>query len=291
MSTTIWTVSIAIAGTLLAAPIQAGAITIFSDTGVNAVAIQDTVDGYRAALGNPNNGNAPGPLATGRREINWDGGGPPVVNGTAPATPFVVFQNTRGGTFTTPGTGLTQAAATGGLLSLDTINPTYAALFASFSPNRLFAPVGSNITAGVFSIPGTGGATPAGVRGFGAVFSDVDLADVTTIEYFDTGGSSLGVFSVPATAGDQTFSFLGITTAGSEPLIGSFRITTGTTALGPGVNESPGVDLVVMDDFLYGEPQLVIEAVPQSGPVQLLGLGLLALAGLSWAAARRRSQS
>ena len=278
------TVVIALAGALMVAP-EAGAITIFSDTGGNAAAIQDTVDAYRATLGDPVNGNNPGPLATGRREINWDGGGPPVIDGTPPATPFVVFQNTRGGTFTTPGTGLTQAAATGGLLSLDLINPTYAEIFAPFSPNRLFTPLGSNITDGAFSIPGSGGAVPAGVRGFGAVFSDVDLTGATTIEYFDTDGNSLGVFDVPAADGDQTFSFLGITTDPSEPLIGSFRIISGTNALGP--NESQTVDLVVMDDFFYGEPQIVVEAIPQPWPLQLLGLGLLALAALSRAARAR----
>jgi hypothetical protein len=281
-------VAIALAGAFLVAPIEAGAITIFSDAGANAAAIQDTVDLYRAALGDPNNANNPGPLATGRREINWDGGGPPVIDGTAPATPFVVFQNTRGGTFTTPGAGLTQAAATGGLLSLDLINPTYAGLFAPFSPNRLFTPLGSNITDGSFSIPGSGGAVPAGVRGFGAVFSDVDLADVTTIQYFDTDGNSLGVFDVPSTTGNQTFSFLGITTDANEPLIGSIRIITGTNALGP--NESSEIDLVVMDDFFYGEPQLIVQAVPQPWPLQMLGLGLLALAALS-RVARSRSDS
>ena len=279
MRMTVRAVAIALAGAFLVAPIEAGAINIFQDTGANGAAIQDTVDAYRAALGDPNNANAPGPLATGRREINWDGGGPPVVDGTPPVTPFVVFQNTRGATFTTPGTGLTQAAATGGLLSLDLINATYDELFTPFSANRLFTPVGSNITEGSFSIPGTGGAEPAGVRGFGAVFSDVDLANTTTIQYFDTDGNSLGIFNVPATTGNQTFSFFGITTDVNEPLIGSIRIITGTNALGP--NESSEVDLVVMDDFFYAEPQIAVQAVPQPWPLLLLGLGLLALAALS----------
>jgi hypothetical protein len=270
-------VIVALSAVLLISPIDAGAITIFDDAGANTVAIQDTVDAFRAALGNPNNMNNPGPLATGRREINWDGGGPPVIDGTAAVTPFVTFQNTRGGTFTTPGDGLTQAAATGGLLSLDLINPTYATLFAPFSPNRLFTPLGSNITDGSFSIPGTFGAVAAGVRGFGAVFSDVDLAGETTIEFFDTDGNSLGVFDVPEFEGNQTFSFLGITTSGAEPLIGSFRIITGNSALGANVNESSTVDLVVMDDFLYGEPQ----KVAQPWPLLMLGLGLLMLAAFS----------
>jgi hypothetical protein len=41
-------------------------------------------------------------------------------------TPFTVFPHTREATFTTPGLALTQAPATGGLLSPDRINPTYA---------------------------------------------------------------------------------------------------------------------------------------------------------------------
>src|SRR4030095_1316873 len=69
-------VIVALSAVLLISPIDAGAITIFDDAGANTVAIQDTVDAFRAALGNPNNMNNPGPLATGRREINWDGGGP-----------------------------------------------------------------------------------------------------------------------------------------------------------------------------------------------------------------------
>jgi hypothetical protein len=54
-----------------------GSFITFSVGGDDTPAsIQPTVDAFRAALGNPNNGNAPGPLAQGRREINWDGGGP-----------------------------------------------------------------------------------------------------------------------------------------------------------------------------------------------------------------------
>src|SRR5262245_9974224 len=149
-------VAIALPVVLLLGAAEASANTVFSDAGTDVASITDTVNVFRAALGDPNNLNAPGPLAAGRREINWDGAAlPPTFDGTAPATPFVVFRNTRGATFTTPGTGLTQAASTGGLLSLDLINSTYDDLFAAFSPNRLFTPIGSNVTVGVFSVPGT----------------------------------------------------------------------------------------------------------------------------------------
>ena len=49
---------------------------VFSVGGnTNPASIQSTVDVFRAALGNPNNGNTLMPLGSGRREINWDGGG------------------------------------------------------------------------------------------------------------------------------------------------------------------------------------------------------------------------
>src|SRR4029453_17221481 len=119
-------VAVVLAGIVLAAPTDAMAVQVLMDSGANVAAITETVDAFRAILGNPNNLNNPGPLPTGRREINWDGAAiPPTFDGTPPVTPFTVFQNTRGATFTTSGTGLTQAAATGGLLSLDLINSQY----------------------------------------------------------------------------------------------------------------------------------------------------------------------
>ena len=51
---------------------------------------------------------------------------------------------------------------------------------------------------------------PADTNAFGVVFSDVDVAGPTTMQYFAPDGSSLGTFPVPATAGAQTFSFLGV---------------------------------------------------------------------------------
>jgi hypothetical protein len=274
---------------LAALPTDTYALSTLSASGATAADIQASVGAFRTGLGDPNNANAPGPLDMGRREINWDGGGPPVINGTAPVTPFTVFENTRGGTFTTPGIGLTQAAATGGLRSLDLINPTYDELFAPFSLNRLFTPLGSNITEGTFSIPGTNGTEPAGVSGFGVVFSDVDLADETTIEFFNLAGDSLGVFSVPPATGNQTFSFLGGLVDPGDGLISRVLITTGTDPLVP--NETPTTDLVVMDDFLYGEPQqIIVQEVPQPRSVLLLGMGLIAASALGWAA-RSRSRN
>ena len=99
----------ALAGAL---SITAQAQTIFSAGGSNDPAsLQSTVDSFRAALGNPNNGNTPGPLVSGRREINWDGGGSPAT-AVAP-TPFNGFRNIRGESFSTPGTDFVQAPPSG----------------------------------------------------------------------------------------------------------------------------------------------------------------------------------
>ena len=240
--------------------------TVFQAAGPDATSIQGSVDDFRAALGNPNNGNSAGPLANGRREINWDGGGAN-LNTDVPVTPFNVFLNTRGGQFITPGTGLAQAPVAGGpqggLVELFD-NPTYGTIFRTFSPQRLFTPVGSNITEALFFVPGTLGTQPALVRGFGAVFTDVDQPGgsghdkrdgnrnaSTLIEYFDADGDLLFIGSVPASPGDGGLSFLGIVFPDAR--IARVRITAGN--VGPGPNDDRKHDIVMMDDFLYGEPQ------------------------------------
>src|SRR5207342_922701 len=124
-------------------------ITFSTGGSADPASIQSTVDSFRTALGDPNNGNNPGPLQTGRREINWDGGDPNILDTTAPVTPFNVFLNIRGSQFTTPGTGLSQAPPSGGPeggLAVLFNNDTYGTIFKTFSPSRLFTPVGSNIT-------------------------------------------------------------------------------------------------------------------------------------------------
>jgi len=239
---------------------------VFQAAGPTADSIQGAVDEFRAALGAPNNGNTPGPLASGRREINWDGGGANDTT-TAPITPFNVFLNTRGGQFTTPGIGLSQAPPSGGpqggLAGLFN-NPTYGTTFVAFSALRLFTPVGSNITDAAFFVPGTSGGAPALVSGFGVVFTDVDQPDgsgpgkkrgnrgaSTLIEYFGADNKVLFSSFVPASPGDASLSFFGI--AFDEPLIARVRIRTGDTA--PGADDDEKHDIVMMDDFIYGEPQ------------------------------------
>jgi hypothetical protein len=247
--------------------------------------IQATVDAFRAALGNPLNGNAPGPLPNGRREINWDGGGNNPST-TPPTTPFNVFLDSRGGQFTTPGTGLTQATPGGLGADLGFVNPTYATTFSTFSPLRLFAPVGSNIVDALFFLPGSNGTSPATVKGFGAVFTDVDLSDTTKIEYFDGAGNSLFSGFVPiGTVPNGSLSFFGVQFNGNEQ-VSRVRITTGNTALGPNDDPTNGVDVVALDDFLYSEPS----AVPEPSTMALCGIGVAVLIGVQRSRKSRRSR-
>jgi hypothetical protein len=249
---------------------------VFQAAGPTADSTQGTVAAFRTALGDPNNGNNPPPLdRSGRREINWDGVGGADTTTTAPVTPFNVFLNTRGGQFTTPGMGLSQAppsgGAQGGLEALFN-NPTYGATFGVFSAPRLFTPVGSNITEALFFVPGanpnlqpgTNPEHPATVRGFGAVFTDVDEPNgsgpgkkkgnrgaSTLMEYFDAHGKLLFSSFVPPSPGDGSLSFFGIVF--DDARIARVRITTGDVAPGPDDDEKR--DIVMMDDFIYGEPQ------------------------------------
>lgn len=259
---------------LIAVPANAG-FTLFSVGGNSTTAsIQPTVDAFRAVLGNPNNGNNPGPLASGRREINWDGGG--AVVATPVGTPMTTFQNTRGGTFVTPGTGFLQTPVNDAALT--SINASYATTFGAFSPVRIFTPLGSNITDATFSIPGTNGATPATVSGFGAIFSDVDMPGATSMQFFDSGNNLLTSIAVPTgSVPDGSLSFAGaIANAGEQ--IARVRIVTGNSALGPSDSNGNPIDVVVMDDFLYSEP------IPEPTSLAILLPGLLAC---GWRRARR----
>lgn len=236
-----------------------GAPVTFSAAGADPASIQATVDAYRTALGalNP---NVAGSFASGRREINWDG----VPDGFSdpnnlPANFFNV-NSPRGVVFSTPGTGFQVSAnavnPTSTPIEFGNINATYPSIFQTFSPQRLFTALGSNVVDVNFFVPGS--TTTATTSGFGAVFTDVDNADATSVAFFDEMGAALGTFFVaPANNG---LSFLGVLFNAGER-VGRVRITSGNAALGP--NDSPpGADVVVMDDFIYAEPQGAVTPTP-----------------------------
>lgn len=235
-----------------------GAAVTFSGTGANAAGIQATVDAFRTALGTLN-ANVAGSFASGRREINWDG--VPDASSAPNNLPanFFNVNSPRGVVFSTAGTGfqVSATAASGTPVEFGNINANYTAIFQTFSAQRLFTALGGNVVDVNFFVPGS--TTPATTSGFGAVFTDVDLANTTSIQFFDEMDNSLGTFFVPAVLGSENLSFLGVLFNAGER-IGRVRITSGNAALGP--NETSVVDMVVMDDFIYAEPQGAVTPTP-----------------------------
>ncbi len=234
-----------------------GLPTVYASAGANPAAIQGEVDAYRTALGDL---NAPAPFNNpdGRRQIDWDAA-PDTVSApnSFPGNFFNadVFPRARGIAFTTEGTDLqlSATAASGAGVEFANINPSYAATFQTFSPQRLFTPIGSNVVKANFFDPAQQ-TTPALVDGFGAVFTDVDLDAKTTLSYYDKAGKLLYKQGVPPQAGNEGLSFAGVKFDTS--CVSFVQLTNGTAPLGQNVNDDPanGVDLVVMDDFIYGEP-------------------------------------
>ena len=105
-----------------------------------------------------------------------------------------------------------------------------------------------------FFQPGT--TKPATVKGFGAVFSDVDKADTTRIELYDRWGARLWWQAVPkGTTASKSLSFLGVKT---DADVYEVRITTGNAPLSSTNTDTWNRDVVVMDDFLYGEPKPLV---------------------------------
>ena len=173
----------------------------------------------------------------------------------------------------TPGTGLQVSAnsASGVPIQFGNINPAYPSNFEPFSPQRLFTALSSNVVDVNFFVPGS--TNVALTRGFGVVFSDVDVASTTSLTFFGANNEVLGTFSAPALSGNETFSFLGV--AFDSPLVSLVRILSGNASLGAGQFDP---DVVAMDDFIYGEPVPQVP-LPAALPLFATGLGVLGLLG------------
>lgn len=238
-------------------------ILVRSGQGETAAKLRPTVNLFRADLGGGAVIGADGSFLGQRREISWDGVG--AFNAPPNELPGDFFNVTspRGVVMSSPGTGFQVSSKisdnTGLAANFGHINPAYTSTFLPFSGERLFTALDSNVVDVDFFVPGTN--KPAYVKGFGAIFSDIDITSSTIVEFFDPTGVSLGAFVVPAGVPalgqtTPTFSFLGVSS--SDLKIGRVRITSGTSSLGTTQTDDPPTrDLVVMDDFIYGEPQEV----------------------------------
>ena len=232
-------------------------VIVRSAAGLSPASIQKAVDDYRKDLGGANNLNAVGTQSQGHREINWDG--VPAAISSPNNFPGATFKN-RGLLISSPGVKLqvstNQAEATQALPLFGNLNKNFPQLFTTFSPEKLFSPVHSTVTELTFTVPGSD--TKATVSGFGAVFTDVDVAKLSKIEYFDGQGQRLHVEWVKALAGGQkSLSFAGVSFKNGKS-IAKVVITSGNLTLNAWTPESAWKDAVAMDDFLYSEPKAVV---------------------------------
>jgi len=230
---------------------QAG-FTTFASFGQDPAAITPTRDAFRAAIGGGTAAGANGSFGGVRREINWDA--VPDAKADPNFLPADFFNTTspRGLVYTTPGTGFLVSANAGG-------SPPPLFGFPNdlqtFSPQRLFTAVNSNITDVNFFVPGT--SIAATTNAFGLIFVDAEIEGETNIQFFDASNNL--IYSHDALISfNQNLSFLGaIADAGEE--ISRVRITSGAnTLVSNGVLGNPTSDFVVMDDFIFAEPRALV---------------------------------
>ena len=282
------------AALLASVALPASATTVFSSVGADAAAVQGTVDAFRAALG-ANNGlgacaSADCLAGLGRREINWDAVPDSASSPNAFSGSFfnqatgAAAGRIRGARFTTSGSFAVSADSdsdndgTPGPLATEfgNLNSQSAAQFAAFSAERIFGLLGTNTMDVLFDVAGSPG-TAATVRGFGVVFTDVEVADSTKLDFFDAQGNLLRTEfaqAFPFVGGDSfgSFSFLGVVFDAAQ--VARVQITSGGyDAAFVRLSGSPD-DAVAMDDFIYGEPTVV----PLPPAALLLGSSLLGLA-------------
>jgi hypothetical protein len=251
---------------LVATQPVAAAVDVTFGSGANAAAIQATVDGFRAQLG-VNNGVG-GSFDSGRREINWDGVPDSFASPNFLPPDFFNVNSPRGAMFNALEYE-TGSALNDFLVSADSSNPTstptefgdidasYPANFQTFSAQRLFHVRNASAMDVLFFVPGT--TTPASVAGFGAVFSDVDGAtggDRSVIRCYAADGRQVGAASAPVF--NNGLSFVGMIATGGDRIarcnleIGNRRLSSGA------IDGTGGVDVVALDDFIYGEPRSIL---------------------------------
>ena len=226
-------------------------------TAADANGISGVVTLFRFGLG-ADNGDFEGPFEFGRREINWDD----VPDGFAEPNAFpndyyknsvnrgVVLATANGGAFS-----VSARSTSGTEVEFGNINPNFIDCFEPLSGDRVYSQKGTTFTDMKFFVPGTD--IPAGIHSFGVVFSDVDEADSTSVQFYDANSTLLLEKSVPATAGDGSFSFVGVTF--SLPIVGTVRIINGDAPIASDVDDITddpisGIDIVAVDDMIFSEP-------------------------------------
>lgn len=208
------------------------------------------VNDFRQLLGDKLN-TAPGATG-GRRKINWDGVPDDLLGKPLPLN---FLNNTEVGAPASQQRGLVYEFNESFIVSKTNfaeINPEASGEFSAFSGSRTFANTSSSLWGIGFEVPGQD--VTATVRGFGIVFSDVDLANNTSIEFFNES-KSLGRFFAPVQSQGSKLSFLGVYF--KDQRITGIKVQHGNGLLTQGekdISAGGSADLVILDDFLYDEP-------------------------------------
>ena len=235
-----------------------------SGSGANPAELKPFVDAFLVPLGQ--NNKVGGSFQDGHREINWDGVPDAVAAPNLMPANFFNANSPRGALFLTPGTGFQISAktgnATGTPVEFGNIDAGLIHQFQTFSPQRLFTALDSAVTEVLFFKPDEN-TKPATVNAFGSVFTGVTHAGPTHIEYYDANGALLHTQVVPPST-HQGLSFAGTFFNAGEQVF-MVRITSGNVELDREVGLVPNprgddpADVVVMDDFLYAEPQQLVQ--------------------------------
>ncbi len=223
------------------------AFTVVTATGD----VSARVDEFRQLLGAQLN-TAPGAVG-GRREVNWDGV-PENLLGTP--LPGDFFNPVGAAAPASRQRGLVYASAAGTFevskTNFNEVNAAASSQFAPFSGQQTFSNISSNLWDVGFEVAGQ--PIAASVMGFGIVFSDVDVANNSYLEFY-SGDKNLGRFYVPVHDNNSGFSFLGVYFKNDK--VTRVRVSHGNGILNTGqkdITNGGTKDLVIMDDFLYSEP-------------------------------------
>lgn len=212
--------------------------------------ISDEIDAFRMLLGDPLN-NSTG-VNGGRREINWDGVADDLVgqplpsrlfNPTGPNAPVGMQRGLAyisGGAFQVSN------------VNFSNINEHAGSELVPYSGSKVFANISANDWEIEFEVPGQ--QVGAAVRGFGAVFTDVDLENSVSLEFFNQN-ESLGKYFVPTRTDDHPFSFFGLHIKKGGKITRVLvshpaKISDGRIDVSNGGTD----DLLALDDFFYDEP-------------------------------------
>jgi hypothetical protein len=231
----------------------------FTDAAHNADGLRKIVARFQGALGGINNADMPGQKA-GFRVINWDGAQLPFD------MPPVAFKKNRGAQFfssdnkfvvsnpnnSADGVPKGDKTAPPKDIRFSSLNLEQSKRFQVFSPNRLFTVRNSNKMSSKFFVPAQKDTQDAAaVSGFGAIFTDVDDGRSTLLEFYDKNECLIAkVYAPPRSKG---LSFAGIIVKASHKApVFEVKLTVGSKAI---VDKTAGGDVVVMDDFIFGEPQ------------------------------------